>query len=207
MKRSRRNRSNRRRGVHAGETIGKGTNSRSVEYPALPCKDNRYIAPNLVSKQTSEKVAYEEYNTVKDWPKDAYPHLLFPTMVCEGQNDYQIYSPYAKGVSLGTYLKKKLTSEDLMRLLEALEELSDEVYRFNADGYRHNDVHEQNVMYDATSKTAVLIDFGLASRTRSPRRRGFATGKFGDFVNLRTLLHNVERRLISGLDVKRFNLF
>jgi hypothetical protein len=198
---------NRSKRVRAGKTIGKGSNSRSVEYPALPCKDNRYIAPNLVSKQTTEKVAYDEFNNVKGWPTEKYPHMLFPTMVCEGFSDYQVYSPYAKGIPLGQYLRKKLSSSELFACLVALELLSHEVYQFNADGYRHNDVHENNVMYDVASQTAVLIDFGLASRTRSPSRRGFATGKFGDYVNVRSLVHKVETRLTSGLEVKRFNLF
>ena len=194
--------------VRAGENIGKGSNSRSVEYPALPCKDGRYISPTLVSKQTTEKVAEEEYKNVEGWPKEAYPHLLFPVMMCEGATDYQVYAPYAKGTTFRTFLQqKKISQDDLYACFVAMETLAHEVYRFNKNGYRHNDVHESNVMYDPVTSTAVLIDFGLASRSRSPSRRGFATGPYGDFVNLRRLVREVENRLKSSLDVKRYNFF
>jgi tRNA A-37 threonylcarbamoyl transferase component Bud32 len=124
-----------------------------------------------------------------------FPHIHLPVKVCEGQDSkYLVFSKHAAGTTLHDYMRESHKGEQYDRLVLALETLAHEIFAMNTLGFRHNDVHSSNIMYDPLNNSAVLIDFGLADKNKSPARRGFHHGKFGDTQNVRDIIAKVQKR-------------
>ena len=84
---------------------------------------------------------------------------------------YMFYMSYIKGKSFGDYLPNFFNhhSPDKFynKYIYCLYYLLNSIYIFNKIKLVHNDLHNSNIMYDINLKKPIIIDFGLAYKTKS----------------------------------------
>tara|TARA_B100001175_G_scaffold137153_2_gene116595 strand:- start:5692 stop:7233 length:1542 start_codon:yes stop_codon:yes gene_type:complete len=84
---------------------------------------------------------------------------------------YMFYMRYIKGRPLGDYLTNyfnKLSPDNFYNnYFYSLYYLLNSIYIFNKIKLVHNDLHNNNIMYDLDLKKPIIIDFGMSYKTKS----------------------------------------
>ena len=170
--------------MEAPKEIGRGI-SGVVFYPALPCEG----APegDYVSKLTTPAIAEKEMEFADIIRKYIPDGAIYAEYMCKSDHtitikstlyDTSIFLKYG-GKPINTYIademelyyykfekyKDVITPEKIrvaQELLTALEELREQVIAMNKDGLFHNDIWQENIVYNETTKRAYLIDFEKA---------------------------------------------
>jgi serine/threonine protein kinase len=180
--------------------IGEGL-SGIVYYPALPCKDktSNFNSTGFVSKLTTRKNAEQELANASEINRTIPTHAIFATHICESHFqivtkskkvlDTLVFSKYG-GIEITLYqtemekyaYSSKLSSEDkrnatnklplYRNILNALQELREQVEQMNNKHFFHNDISYDNIVYSIDTNQAYLIDFersGPIHRTSTSR--------------------------------------
>lgn len=166
--------------------IGEGRSGK-VFFPALPCKDNRTIPSNyvskLVTKENAEKEILESEKIKKYLPDDA----LYVLDACESSvkdkmyglwRDTLVFSKYGgQNITFlnelnNLFYRPKWTEQQLEQQLEKLPEykkvlasliyLRERVNEMNKMGFFHNDIQYDNIVYNEEEEKSYLIDFESA---------------------------------------------
>jgi serine/threonine protein kinase len=168
--------------------IGQGISGK-VFFPALPCKDNRIIPSNYVSKLVTQANADKELlkaEKIKQYlPDDA----LYVLDTCESSvkekvhglwRDRLVFSKYGgQDLTFLEYLhelyyhpelirEREITFEHIVgykKLLTSLRYLRERVDEMNKKGFYHNDIQWENIIYNEEEGKSYLIDFEAAAHT------------------------------------------
>ena len=194
-------------------------NSGRVYYPALACANGRTFS-GYVSKLTtlanadaemlaSERIRqllpddaiYPEYKCACQ-DKDSVQHMDTLLMSKYGGRPLTTYiSDYLEGIYYGSRSKQHITIIDLQEhkdILRALYYLRDRIQEMNAAGFFHNDIQQENILYNAATKKAYLIDFERSSTIdlATPRRPDL-----NDVAQMNDLIQ-VLKMYITGIEAK-----
>ena len=197
-------------------------NSGRVYYPALVCENGRTF-PGYVSKLTilanadaemlaSERIRqllpddaiYPEYKCACQ-AKDRVQHMDTLLMSKYGGRPLTTYiSDYLEGIYYESRSKQHMAIIDLQEhkdILRALYYLRDRIQEMNAAGFFHNDIQQENILYNAVTKKAYLIDFERSSEidlanTKTPRRPDL-----NDVAQMNELIQVLEK-YITGIEAK-----
>jgi len=193
--------------------IGRGI-SGIVYYPSLCEYEGDYV-----SKLTTSAIAEKELQFAsiiqRYIPNGAIyvEHLCKSPIIEEVKGltyDTLALSKYG-GVSIETYIandleyiyyyfeahKHKITPEKLRNaeeLLHALEELRDQIIVMNESGFFHNDISQENIVYNEKTKKAYLIDF---------ERAGYEPSSKDDTIHriideLRSYIRGIQQKMKKG---------
>jgi hypothetical protein len=154
-----------------------------IHYPTLPCKDpGRTPKPkeNYVSKSMSRAKVRQEIQQTSSWRKRNFDFTLVPEDYCEGEGTLREgHGKNRKSLEIPRYLllskygglSANEVSKDLIgqcnrivRYMNALLELRNNVAQMNKENFFHNDITDRNITYDEEKGKAFLIDFEYADR-------------------------------------------
>jgi serine/threonine protein kinase len=170
--------------------IGQGISGKAF-FPALPCKDNRIIPSNYVSKLVTQANADKELlkaEKIKQYlPDDA----LYVLDTCESSvkenihklwRDRLVFSKYGgQDLTFLEYLhdlyfhpelilEREITFEHIAgykKLLTSLRYLRERVDEMNKKGFYHNDIQWENIIYNEEEGKSYLIDFEAAAHIQA----------------------------------------
>jgi len=205
--------------MEAPKEIGRGI-SGVVFYPALQCEG----APkgDYVSKLTTRAIAEKEMEFATIIKQHIPDGAIYGEYMCKSDFTMQVYAtPYDTcvfskygGKTINTYIademeyyyykfeqyRDKITPEKLRvaeELLVALEELREHVIKMNKDGLYHNDIWQENIVYNETTKKAYLIDFEKAAY-KPPLHGGDEFTMSSLIDELRTYITGVKDKMRKG---------
>ena len=165
--------------------IAKG-NSGRVYYPAISCTDLPDIdVTKYISKLTTKANAIKE-KEIADKVRDKMEFAIVPEFMCSspliiGDKDTLLYSKFGgKDISEITinleyffHSGKPLPANYSVKFLEdffqALLVLQEDVRLLNEQSIYNNDIQDENILYDETTKKAYLIDFEYSSNDSDER--------------------------------------
>jgi thiamine kinase-like enzyme len=199
--------------------IGQGI-SGIVYYPSL-CEE---YEGDYVSKLTTSVIAEKELQFATIIQTYIPEGAIYVEHVCKSPitkelkglvYDTLALSKYG-GVSIDTYMAKDLEYlyyyfekykhlvtpnkiREAEELLHALEELREQIMAMNARGFFHNDISQENIVYNETTKKAYLIDF---------ERAGYEPNTKDEMINtiidqLKKYILGIQSKMKGGRKTKR----
>jgi len=193
--------------------IGQG-NSGIVFFPSLKCVDDGFDTTGYVSKLVSEEDAQKEMRNsaiIQTLLPDCavyYEHMC-KSVTIMGDKDTLLFSKY-RGKSLNVYIAdylewlyytgkpskyykgKKIPLHFFKDMLVALKKLYVKIKRLNENGYFHNDIQQENIIYDEIEKKAYVIDFErLSTQPLHPH--------LTDAINMKDLIDTLNK-YINGIE-------
>ena len=190
--------------------IAKG-NSGIVYYPSLPCNDG-FDSTGYVSKLVTVLDAEKEMKNselIRQLLPDCavYPEHMCKSIVVTNKKDTLLLSKY-KGKSLNIYIadyleylyytgkpSKYYKGEQIplhffKNMLSALKVLYIKIHELNEKGYFHNDIQQDNIVYDPIEKKAYLIDFEQLSTRQLDKH-------LTDLDNMKDLIDTLTKYIIG----------
>ncbi len=129
---------------------------------------------NLEEAKAEAKKLHEEqklFAIAHDLPVDSLPppQIRTTTSSSSGNVQYKIVMqlPYLKGENAWKVLFEKKPPPSLLQRFEIIIAVLKEMQRMHAKGIVHRDIKLENFMYDEKTKTAKIIDMGLAEQKTS----------------------------------------
>jgi hypothetical protein len=182
--------------------------------------------PNYISKLTESSSAQKELNialSIKDRIENYYDYYCLIEFICnapekksiEINGDYfgaYAISPYC-GITLESYLRAaRQTPFDKFELYNTLPILQNLVYGvllLHENNIVHQDIHDENILYDKEYNVMRLIDFGLAidfnrNNSNNPRTNNNPLNKNDPkFINAK--LHDIHQ-VVDNIILPYFEL-
>jgi hypothetical protein len=158
-----------------------------IHHPTLPCKDpHRTPKPeeNYISKSMTREKAWGEIKDGIPWRRRKFDFAIIPEDYCEGEGTlrqgqgknrislhkprYLLLSKYGGIPARDVSIELIQQSRRILRYVNALIELRNNVEDMNKENFFHNDITDRNITYDEEKGKAFLIDFEHA--THGPRK-------------------------------------
>jgi hypothetical protein len=165
-----------------------------IHHPTLPCNDpKRTPQPekDYISKSMTRRKAFQEIRETSAWRKRNFDFALVPEDYCEGEGTlregrgknrkslevprYLLLSKYG-GLPVNEVSKDLIAQgHRIVRYMNALVELRDNVAQMNKESFFHNDITDRNITYDEKKGKAFLIDFEHADREPAKPKSNIAS--------------------------------
>jgi len=156
-----------------------GSGGMAVVYKALQVSLGREVAlkvlpPNLVA---DEELVHRFQREAKAAAALKHPNIVTILDVGHYGNHYYIAMENINGCTLQSYLQSqgKLAPEDALRILHDVASALDYAH---SHGFVHRDVKPSNVLIEAGTGRAVLVDFGVVKTLREATQQLTRTGTF-----------------------------
>ena len=162
----------------------------------LPKNNDFYVN---IEKVSLEKVSLEEQNEIFKLPLEYSFDTFFKKQYKDKKCLYKINMPYIKGQTLSSFIfNRHLTFEDYKKLILLFIELIFKIQNFNENGFYHNDLHMNNILYN--SEKLMIIDFGNAEYNENnlnKRDKFFMNQNLSEIIKLGISKFNLNNGLLN----------
>jgi serine/threonine-protein kinase len=161
------------------ERIGEG--GTATVYRAEHAERGRCAVKVLRQRMRSDKTAVKRFLREADYgARVRHPNVVTTYDFGEAEGLYYLALEWAEGESLADYAQRAGTLEPALAA-EIVFQLAGALSVAHAEGIVHRDLKPENIMFDAKSRTAKLLDFGIARDQQEPAeerltRTGFFVG-------------------------------
>jgi len=161
------------------ERIGEG--GTATVYRAEHAERGRCAVKVLRQRMRSDKTAVKRFLREADYgARVQHPNVVTTYDFGEAEGLYYLALEWAEGEPLADYAQRAGTLEPAL-VAEIVFQLAGALSVAHAEGIVHRDLKPENIMFDAKSRTAKLLDFGIARDQQEPAeerltRTGFFVG-------------------------------
>ena len=161
------------------ERIGEG--GTATVYRAEHAERGKCAVKILRQRMRSDKTAVKRFLREADYgARVRHPNVVATYDFGEAEGLYYLALEWAQGEPLADYVQRAGTLDPAV-VAEIMVQLAGALSVAHAEGIVHRDLKPENIMYDAGTRTAKLLDFGIARDQQEPAeerltRTGFFVG-------------------------------